>query len=225
VTPPGTGTTSVGRRSRLDELRDSASVLGMARVVHLGYADSGHGPVLFPDPPGRTRFARADISEAAAKLAALLRDERADLLVSYDQNGGYGHRDHVRVHQVGARAAGLAGTPRVVEATLPREPFVWLWRAVLPLRLIVRHDVQDPAAVYTPWSAITHRVDVRAYAPQKRAALAAHASQIWPNRVGRSGRVFWLLTRLPLPLFRLLLGREWFTESQSAPGPRQTHLL
>jgi LmbE family N-acetylglucosaminyl deacetylase len=44
---PGPGT-----RTRLDELRESASVLGAARVEHLGYADSGHGPVLFPDPPG-----------------------------------------------------------------------------------------------------------------------------------------------------------------------------
>ena len=50
----------------------------------LGYADSGHGPVQFEDPPGRTRFARADVEEAAARLAALLADEHADLLLSYD---------------------------------------------------------------------------------------------------------------------------------------------
>ena len=61
-----------GGQARLDELRASASVLGAARVVHLGYADSGHGPVLYPDPPGRTRFARAETGEAAAKLAALI---------------------------------------------------------------------------------------------------------------------------------------------------------
>jgi hypothetical protein len=54
------------------ELRASAAILGADKAVHLGYADSGHGPVLFEDPPGRTRFARADIGEAAGKLAALL---------------------------------------------------------------------------------------------------------------------------------------------------------
>jgi LmbE family N-acetylglucosaminyl deacetylase len=48
VMGPATGE---GARTRLGELRASASVLGAARVVHLGYADSGHGPVLYPDPP------------------------------------------------------------------------------------------------------------------------------------------------------------------------------
>jgi len=107
-----------GPGRRLGELRASAAILGADKAVHLAYADSGHGPVLFDDPPGRTRFARADVAEAAVKLAALLAAERADLLLSYDPQGGCGHRDHVRVHQVGARAAELAGVP-VAEATVP----------------------------------------------------------------------------------------------------------
>ena len=69
--------------------------------------------------PGQVRFTRAPLEEAAERLAAILRTERADLLISYDANGGYGHRDHVRVHEVGARAAVIAGTPRVLEATVP----------------------------------------------------------------------------------------------------------
>lgn len=107
--------------TRLAELRASAARLGVDRVVHLGFADSGHGPLLFPDPPGQVRFARADPDEAAAKLAALLREEGADLLLSYDPQGQYGHRDHVMVHRVGARAAALAGPVRVLEGTAPRE--------------------------------------------------------------------------------------------------------
>src|ERR1035438_2611291 len=79
--------------TRLGELRVSASRLGAARVVYLGYADSGPGPVLFPDPPGQGRFARADLAEAAAKLADLIREEQADVLLSYDAQGGYQHRD------------------------------------------------------------------------------------------------------------------------------------
>jgi LmbE family N-acetylglucosaminyl deacetylase len=65
VMGPATGQ---GAQTRLEELRASASVLGAARVVHLGYADSGHGPVLYPDPPDRVRFARADVNEAAGRL-------------------------------------------------------------------------------------------------------------------------------------------------------------
>jgi LmbE family N-acetylglucosaminyl deacetylase len=47
-----------GQGQRLHELQASAAILGAGRAVHLGYADSGHGPVLFEDPPGRTRFVR-----------------------------------------------------------------------------------------------------------------------------------------------------------------------
>src|SRR6266567_63429 len=165
-----------GAQSRLDELRASAAVLGAAGVEHLGYADSGHGPVLFPDPPGRVRFVRADLDEAATKLAALIRAERADLLMSYDERGGYGHRDHVRVHDVGARAARLAGV-RVVEATVPRELATALVRPLRLLRLVVRYDAREIATAFSPRSAITHRVDVRRYAAPKRAALASHRSQ------------------------------------------------
>lgn len=201
-------------RLRLDELRASASVLGVALVVHLGYADSGHGPLLYPDPPDRVRFARADIDEAAARLASLLRDERADLLLSYDPRGGYGHRDHVQVHRVGARAAEMVGTVRVLEATLPREPIIWFCRMLGALRLPVRNDVQALRTAYSPRSAITHRLDVRRFAAQKRAALAAHTSQL--NRQGPLSQMFRLMLRLPTPIFALLLGREWFVES----GPR-----
>jgi LmbE family N-acetylglucosaminyl deacetylase len=106
---------------RLDEVQASAAVLGVHRVEHLGYADSGHGPIFYPDPPTRTRFARADTEEAAARLTDILREERADVLLSYEANGGYGHRDHLKVHEVGKRAAELAGTSRVLEVTMPRE--------------------------------------------------------------------------------------------------------
>jgi LmbE family N-acetylglucosaminyl deacetylase len=203
---------------RLAELRASAAILGAGRVVHLGYADSGHGPVLHEDPPGRTRFARADAAEAAARLAALLTEEHASLLLSYDPQGGYGHRDHVRVHQVGAQAARLAGV-RVVEATVPRETIArvaWLLRA---LRLVTRHRLGEMRGYGMPQSLITHRVDVRGHAARKQAALAAH--QTPASGSGRAARLFRLLVRLPLPVFRAVCGTEWFAE----PGGRTGELV
>ncbi|MDQ2812085.1 MAG: PIG-L family deacetylase [Actinomycetota bacterium] len=200
--------------TRLCELRVSASRLGAARVVHLGYADSGHGPVLFPDPPGQVRFARADLAEAAAKLAALIREERADVLLSYDQHGGAGHRDHVKVHQVGARAAEMAGPVRILEATAPRELIRALSAPVRALGLVTRYNMAEMRAVFTPRSAITHRVDVRRFAARKQAALAAHRSQVCGR--GRSGRMLRVLVALPVPLFGLVCGREWFAEPGAA---------
>ncbi len=185
--------------------------------MHLGYADSGHGPVLFEDPPGRTRFARAGVEEAAGRLAALLADEHADLLLSYDPQGGYGHRDHVRVHRVGARAAELAGV-RVVEATVPRELVARLAWVLLLLRLVTRHRLDEMRGYGMPQSAITHRVDVRRYAAQKQAALTAHRTPVFGG--GRGARLFRALVRAPLPIFRVVCGREWFAE----PGGRTGEL-
>jgi LmbE family N-acetylglucosaminyl deacetylase len=212
----GPGRPPPGRR--LDELRASAAILGADKAVHLGYADSGHGPVLFDDPPGRTRFARADVEEAAGRLAALLTDEHADLLLSYDPQGGNGHRDHIRVHQVGARAAELAGV-RVVEATVPRELIARFARSLLLLRLVTRYRLDDMRGYGTPRSAITHRVDVRRYAARKRAALAAHRTPV--SGRGRGARLFRALIRAPLPVYRILCGTEWFTE----PGGRTGELI
>lgn len=206
-----------GEPPRMGELRASAAVLGAARVVHLGYANSGHGPVLYPDPPDRVRFARADTEEAAGRLAAILREENADLLISYDPNGGYGHRDHVKVHHVGARAAELAGVGRVLEATMPRDVVRRLVRLIRLLRVPFRYDDEELGRLFAPRSAITHTFDVRRFARQKRDALAAHRSEV--AGTGRLAPVMRVLVRLPAPVFALLLGREWFVDPSRAPRP------
>lgn len=199
-----------GGTDRLDELRASGRVLGVSRIVHLGYADSGHGPVLFPDPPDRARFLRAPLDQAAERLADVLRRERADVLIGYDPNGGDRHPDHIRVHEVARCAAKLAGTPRLVEATLPREVALRAYSVAGALRLVRRFDADEVRRSFTARADITHRIDVRAYAGKKRAALACHASQT--SGTGRSARLFGLMVRLPVPLFARLFGREYYTE-------------
>ncbi len=199
---------------RLRELRASAQALGVARVEHLGYADSGYGPVLFPDPPDRVRFVRADLNEAASRLAAIMQEEHAGLLLSYDASGGYGHRDHVRVHEVGARAAQLAGNVRVLEA---------LWPPALRALLLVRSWLgtlnakqRSPALLASPRAATGRHVNVRRYAAQKQAALAAHSSQY--SGTGREARLMRVFLRLPVPVFGALLGYEWFAEPGTGSG-------
>ncbi|XVQ12399.1 PIG-L deacetylase family protein [Spirillospora sp. CA-255316] len=201
--------------TRMNELRESAAILGADRVVHLGYADSGHGPILYPDPPDRARFARADTEEAAGRLAAILREENAAILLGYDANGGYGHRDHKKVHEVGRRAAELAGVPRLLEATMPRDAAERLLRLARFLRVPIRYDAADLRDAYSPRSAITHRIDVRRFARQKQAALAAHRSQV------NSPAVRFLL-RVPAPVFGALLGREWFIEARTEAARAQS---
>jgi LmbE family N-acetylglucosaminyl deacetylase len=203
----GAATGPDGQR-RMDELRASARVLGVARVAHLGYADSGHGPLLYADPPDRPRFVRASVDEAARRLADILREEHADLLIGYDAQGQYGHRDHVHVHHVALRAARLAGTPRVMQATVPREPFVRVNRLLRLARMNRTPAYPTFKAFGSPRAEITHRIDVRAFADTKRRALTCHTSQLsGRTRMGRLARV---LVRLPAPIIGLVLGREWF---------------
>jgi LmbE family N-acetylglucosaminyl deacetylase len=202
---------------RLAELAGSATALGVAQVEFLGYADSGHGPVLYPDPPERQRFARADTEEAALRLGALLKETGADLLLGYADMGAHGHRDHLKVHEVGRRAAELTGL-RLLEATLPRERAARLVKLLRIVRLFAR---VDPGVVTgrTPHAAITHRVGVRRYARQKQ---AAHKSQLG---VGRAGKAFAILTRIPAPVFGLLLGTEWYVEPGRAGSGIQRDIL
>jgi LmbE family N-acetylglucosaminyl deacetylase len=189
----------------------AAATLGVDRVRFLGYDDSGMAGA--PSGLGRP-FASASVEEAAGRLAEVLREEDADVLTTYDPAGGYGHPDHVQVHRVGARAAELAGTPVLLEATIDRDLLRW---ALGVARWIPGRAGFDPGPVrsgYTARAELTHRVDVRRFAGQKRAAMAAHASQV---AAGSDPRTLQLLLRLPGPVFDRVLGHEWYRQPGRTP--------
>ncbi len=198
---------------RMAELHRAAEALGVARVHLLGYDDSGmngDGGGAGAGASHGNSFVRADVDQAAERLAAILREERADAVTIYDSAGGYGHPDHVQVHRVGLRAAHLTGTRVVLEATVDRTLLRRILLVLNALRLSPPDWRPDRfAAAYSDRASITHRVDVRKYARQKRAAMAAHASQTVADAGTRTLAVF---LRLPLFVFRRVFGREWFIE-------------
>lgn len=190
------------------ELEQSARVLRTDRLVRLGYADSGlHGdePAV---PGGKVPLCTAPLEEAAQKLAEILREEDADVLVTYDPNGGYGHPDHIRCHELSVRAAQIAGTPQVFEATVPRD---LLLRGIRLAAKVYRFPPEfDPTSferAFTASADITHRVDVRGHLDQKRASMAAHASQATADDGDRTLAAF---LRMPRPLYRKVFGTEWY---------------
>lgn len=188
---------------RTRELAQSAAALGVARTVLLGYPDSGlRGDVT-------DGFSRADPADVAAQVAALLDEERADVLVGYDPSGGYGHPDHLQVHRVARLAReSSAHRPLLFEATLPREPIAGAVGLAAALRLTPSDfDPTEFSRAWTPRSQITHRVDVRRHLAAKRASLAAHASQATADGTTRTLAV---LGRLPGPVFAALLGTEFY---------------
>jgi LmbE family N-acetylglucosaminyl deacetylase len=213
----GSGAVLAGLRR--DELQAAADALGCARVVRLGYGDSG----LNSEGEDSGAFANADRDEAAAKLAAILREEHADALTVYDARGGYGHPDHVQVHRVGTLAAEMAGTPLVLEATLDGD----LVKAMLRLLRLVRSPFRSAAplggdGVFTPRSLITHRVDVSGHLAAKRRAMSAHSSQ---QRADGQVRMLTRFLRLPRAVFALVFSREWFVEHGRPPRPRQDDIF
>jgi len=208
------GTGGLAARRAL-ELEESCRVLGVHRLVDLGYADSGlHGDAEQVDG-GRVPLCRAPLEESAAALAAVLVEEDADVLVAYDPNGGYGHPDHVRVHDLSLRAAEIAGTRRVFEATVPRDLLLCGIRlAATVYRFPPEFDPASFERAFTASADITHRVDVRRYADAKRASMVAHASQASADDGDRTLAAF---LRIPMPLYRRVFGREWYVERRT-PG-------
>ncbi len=202
---------SLGERRRAETMA-SAEALGIDRVEFLGYADSGlDGTDVGPD--GATTLVGAPVEEAATRLAGVLTDEGADVLTTYDANGGYGHPDHVRVHEVGARAAELAGTPVVLESTVNRDVLHLGLQLVRSMGFEIPPEF-DPAELdtwFSPGDAVTHTVDVSAHLAAKRASMAAHATQATSDSAS-SVRTLARILELPDDLFALAFGTEWFIE-------------
>lgn len=214
----GEGETLAQRRAA--EAARSAEVLGIARVAWLGYRDSGMTGWEHNTHP--EAFMNADVEEAANRLAAILSEEKAEVFTTYDWHGNYGHPDHVAVHRIGHRAAELAGTPYVYEATINRDAVI---RAMDTARA-AGMDVPDFGNDETPntddgnpfgtaESELTTFVDVSEYVNQKRDSLRAHASQ-----VGADSFFF----AMPDDAFRIMFGTEWFIRRDAAASHREDWL-
>jgi LmbE family N-acetylglucosaminyl deacetylase len=203
---------------RVEETQRSAEILGAARVEFLGYRDSGMMGEPTNDEPGS--FWTAPVEEAAERLAAILREERAEVLTCYDDNGGYGHPDHIQVHRVGLRAAELAGTPRVYQNTVSREHMRRGMAAFAEQAAAAGIQTPGPPenadTFGKPEAEITTVVDVSAYLEHKRRAMRAHASQI-------SEESFFLA--MPDDGFRYMFGTEWFIRAGHGPGVVETDLF
>ncbi len=201
---------------RVRETQACAEVLGVARVEFLGYVDSGM--IGTPENEAPDCFWQADVEEAAGRLAAVLTEEKADILTVYDENGGYGHPDHIQVHRVGLRAAELAGTPRVYMNTINRD---FMQRSMLAaaeagVEMPADFTAEDLAGLGVSEDRITTTVDVRPWLPRKRAAMAAHASQI--------SETSFFLAMAP-EMFEGAFGQEWFIRCDGSPGLAETDLF
>jgi LmbE family N-acetylglucosaminyl deacetylase len=192
---------------RETELRAAAKLLDVHRCEILGYADSGL------DGAAVDGFCRAGAEEVAGRLADIMVAEGAQVLVIYDEQGIYGHPDHVQAHKVGLRAAQLADVAAVYLATLDRDHLNALVQLAPALGLRLDGGMAEVAdrlrTAGVAGERITAAVDVSAYLVAKREALAAHETQVAGMAV---------VLALPPPAFQLLFGTEWYVGLGVTPG-------
>jgi mycothiol S-conjugate amidase len=180
---------------RKAELETACDILGVDRIYHLGYRDSG-----MPGTESNKRpeaFWNADPDEAVGKLVEIIRAERPEVILGYDESRGYDHPDHVRVHEWATQAFHDAGDPeRFPDAGAPWTPSKLYYFATFTK---ARFQKLDDAAVaegmerqfagwLENWDAmgfeepvVTAQVDVAEYIELRSKALLAHATQIDPD--------------------------------------------
>src|SRR5688500_18240421 len=213
---------------RISELRGAMSALGVDDMRFLGgagrYRDSG---MMGTPANGKPRaFWNADLDEAVAHAVAVVREVRPQVLVTYDENGGYGHPDHIQAHRVAMAAVDAAADPgyrpdlgqawdvaKVYWCCYPRSVMRAGIEAMAELGedspFASLGDVEEvPFAV--PDELVAAAVDGRAHAASKDAAMRAHATQITVD-----GPFFALSNNLGLEV----LGVEYYRLVRGERGP------
>jgi LmbE family N-acetylglucosaminyl deacetylase len=188
------------RAIRLEELRTSAAILGIEHVELLGYHDSGmegwdanHADEAFWNVP---------VAESAAKLIALMEQYQPQVVVTYDENGAYGHPDHIQAHRITVAAIEATGIPQKFYYTaIPKSGIREMW-AFLKISGMEGPgmDFDNPPEFGTPDELVTTVVEVAPFAKQKVKALEAHASQ--------GENIFFL--RMPEEAQQMMFGTESF---------------
>jgi mycothiol S-conjugate amidase len=177
---------------RMEELASSAETIGYDEVVMLGYKDSGMPGTPENEDPGC--FALADLDEAVGRLVKVIRRERPHVIVTYpDEQSGYPHPDHLRVHDISIPAFERAGDPDAYPgAGDPWQPLKLYYTMWSRARIQAMHEKFLELGLESPFDEkwferpdnsdrITTRVEVGDFYEARRGALLAHATQIDPE--------------------------------------------
>jgi mycothiol S-conjugate amidase len=179
---------------RREELAAATRVIGYDEVVMLGYRDSGMAGAESNANPDC--FAQAPLDEAVSRLVAIVRRSRPQVMVVYgDEQSGYPHPDHLRVHEIGVAAFHAAGDPeRYPEAGPVWQPAKLYYTAFSVARFREVHEKFEELGLESPFDEawrkrwedtppdpITTSVDVSEFADVRREALLAHATQVDPK--------------------------------------------
>jgi mycothiol S-conjugate amidase len=177
---------------RMEELQAAIDVIGYDELVLLGYRDSG-----MPDTPANERpdcFACAPLDEAVGKLVGAIRRFKPQVIVTYgDDQRGYPHPDHLRVHDISIVAFDEAGDPdKHPEAGDPWQPSKLYYTSWSRARMVATHEKFLELGLESPFDEkwftrpdqdhkITTRVDISDFNDIRAKALLAHRTQVDPE--------------------------------------------
>ena len=201
------------------ELDRAVATLHVDRLVRLGYRDSGM--VGWPQNEDPRSFWATRVDEAADRLAAVLLEERPEVVVTYNEIGFYGHPDHIQAHRITLAAIKrLDYEPTVYFNAIPNSVMA-RYRARWAEEARQRADAalargEEPEPEFdgeemdlgTPDDQIAATIDVSAVVDAKFDALAAHESQLADSFFMAMGR----------ERFRLEMGTEWFVRATNPHG-------
>jgi N-acetyl-1-D-myo-inositol-2-amino-2-deoxy-alpha-D-glucopyranoside deacetylase len=194
---------------REKELEAAARILGVNRGEFLDYRDSGM--VGTPENDDPRSFHQAPLDEAAGRLEAVLREERPDVVITYAEDGVYGHPDHIKAHYVTTAAldalAREGWTPKKLYYTAIPRSLMERFMSEMPEE--ARRQDQGIRIVGTPDELVTTRVDVHDYVDKKRKAFAAHVTQNDPNS--------WFATMAD-QIYQMVFGTEYYQLARGNPG-------
>jgi len=194
---------------RTKELKKAGEILGVDRIEFLGYRDSGM--VDTADNANPLSFQQAPLAEAAEKLAVFIREEHPDVVITYGEDGVYGHPDHIKAYHVTNAALDIVDGEG--------KPVKKLYYTAIPRSMMQAFMEQMPEEAQrqntnmriagTPDELVTTRIDATEYVDRKRAAFAAHVSQNDPNS--------WFATMAD-QIYRLAFSVEHFQLARGKPG-------
>ncbi len=192
---------------RLQELAASRQVLGITELELLGYHDSGM--MGWPQNDDAHAFWQVPVEEAAARLAPLMEKYRPDVVVTYDENGFYGHPDHIQAHRITVAAAATTGIPKkLYYPVIPKSAVPGFAETLRKAGVEPPDDFEDDFDFGTPDELVTSYVDCSDFAEAKFRALQAHGSQ--------ADNTFFL--GLGLDLFKQFFSVETFLRAQDVTG-------
>jgi LmbE family N-acetylglucosaminyl deacetylase len=196
---------------RRQELEASCRALGISDLELLGYHDSGMEGWPQNDAPGS--FWHTPVAEAGHRLAQLMEKYRPQVVVTYDENGFYGHPDHIQANRITLAAIDECHIPdKLYYTAVPRSVIHGMGDVLAQAGIERPAEIEENPDFGTPDELITTVVDCHAVADRKFASLAAHASQ--------SDNIFFL--GMGEELFATIMGTESCVrvqDSTNAPTP------